>query len=208
MIATQLTVAIYQFVDALMVKSLGEMSLAAIAPAGMMIQIPLTFGLGLVATVTTFVSNAHGGKSKYLTTIYAWVGIFIALAMGGAVLSLWPFSANIMNLFPTDIGVFEKAVNYFRISLLSIAPQLLAAAIGGYFLGIDKPYIPLYSALLGSASNVFFNYGLMFGKFGAPELGFVGAAWGTVLASLTGAAAIFIAFLLEKHPPVWPMSLN
>jgi MATE family multidrug resistance protein len=40
---------------------------------------------------------------------------------------------------------------------------------------------PMYATILANVVNVILNYILIFGKFGFPEFGIVGAAYGTVI---------------------------
>jgi MATE family multidrug resistance protein len=46
--------------------------------------------------------------------------------------------------------------------------------------GLSMTRYPMYATLLGNIANVILNYVLIFGKFGFPELGIVGAAYGTL----------------------------
>jgi multidrug resistance protein, MATE family len=45
-------------------------------------------------------------------------------------------------------------------------------------------------------ANVFFDYALIFGKFGFPDLGFNGAAFASIIAEFTG---MFVIFLVIRH---------
>jgi MATE family multidrug resistance protein len=64
-----------------------------------------------------------------------------------------------------------------------------------FFIGIHRPVIVMWAALIAQIVNVTANYVLIFGKFGFPALGFVGAAWGTFIGAAAGAGIRMALFL-------------
>ncbi|MDF1788573.1 MAG: polysaccharide biosynthesis C-terminal domain-containing protein, partial [Verrucomicrobiales bacterium] len=65
---------------------------------------------------------------------------------------------------------------YFQVSLISVAPQLIAIAAANFFIGIQRTGVAMIGSICGMVANVVCNYALIFGAFGVPKLGFVGAA--------------------------------
>ena len=53
---------------------------------------------------------------------------------------------------------------------------------------------PLYVGTLSAVLNTGLNYGLIFGNLGMPKLGFLGAAWASVISQIVGAIVILIMF--------------
>jgi MATE family multidrug resistance protein len=201
MIVTQYCFALFQFFDAWMVGALGDEALAAVVPAGLLVFIPATFGIGFLAAVTTFVGHSMGRGKVRVCRGYAILGVLFGGGFGVVVaLALWPAAVPLFALFDHDIGVFEYEVAYFRISLIAIAPQLVSVAITNYFIGIHEPRVAMISAACATVLNICCNYVLIFGKAGFPALGLSGAAWGTVIASVVQAAGLFIYF---GEPRVW-----
>jgi MATE family multidrug resistance protein len=64
-----------------------------------------------------------------------------------------------------------------------------------FFMGIHRPGVVMYSALVSQLVNVIANYVLIFGHFGFPAMGIAGAAWGTVFAEGVGSAVRMAVFL-------------
>ncbi len=81
-----------------------------------------------------------------------------------------------------DPEVQSLEVLYTRISVWAILPTVAAQALGAFFTGIHRPRVTMMAAIESNVLNIILNYGLIFGAFGMPRLGFGGAAWGTVLA--------------------------
>ncbi len=68
----------------------------------------------------------------------------------------------------------------------------LQVTMAAYFIGLGRTNIIMASTLILAGSNIFLDYGLIFGKFGMPEMGMVGAA----IASSIAEALSFIFLLI------------
>lgn len=202
MIATQCSLALMQFGDAWMLSKLGKNELAAVAAAGMMILGLSTFGTGFLACVGTFVAQAGGKNEPARCRSYGFQGIVFACILGIGALFFAPTARYVFGFFDHDFAVFEFEVAYFKISLLAILPQMVAVGVSFYFIGVHRPKIATLGAVLATLLNFFFNYCLIFGKLGFPELGFVGAAWGTVAASAF--QCLFMLFLFARERSTQP----
>jgi MATE family multidrug resistance protein len=185
LIITQCVGVFMQVTDALFVAELGDTALAAISPAYLMTLLPVSFGIGLVTTVSSFVSQSLGSGRLRDCQRWAVAGVWISALLGVFSMLLIPTAPYAFGVFGHSLGVFELEVDYFSISLGSIGFQMAAMALGGYFIGIHRPKIAMAGTVIATLSNVVFDYGFIFGKFGFPALGFDGAAWGTVAAAVT-----------------------
>jgi putative MATE family efflux protein len=72
-------------------------------------------------------------------------------------------------------------VPFLRIKAISIFFMFIYFAIVGFLRGIKKPQIPMRIFIVGALAYLFFDYGLIFGAFGLPQLGLNGAALATVI---------------------------
>ena len=79
--------------------------------------------------------------------------------------------------------------------ILSQFAVILMWATNHFFMGIHRPVISMYTAVISQVVNVIANYVLIFGKFGFPEMGLAGAGWGTLFGSVVGAALRMSVFL-------------
>ncbi|MHC4300035.1 MAG: MATE family efflux transporter [Planctomycetota bacterium] len=62
-------------------------------------------------------------------------------------------------------------------------------------MGVHRPIIMMYTAIIGQVVNVAANYVLIFGKFGFPAMGIAGAAWGTFVGIAAGSVIRMAVFL-------------
>ena len=84
-VVTTMTFTMMQFVDRLMVSNLGTAALAAVLPAGFIGMLPAGFVIGVLASVSTFVSQSmgRGRKAELLELLLAGNIYGVVLFRGG-----------------------------------------------------------------------------------------------------------------------------
>lgn len=194
------SITLMQSVDAWMVAKLGSDELAAVLPGSLMSFLPMAFMMGVLAGVSTYVSQSLGRNKKEDCGNYAWQGILLSIAFSlvSAIL-LWIVADEIFMLFPHSENVRALETEYFRISLISFLPVLAGVSLSNFYTGIHRPAILALVAIWATVLNIFFNYILIFGHCGFPAMGLAGAAWGTVIASTMQTIALLIHFLLGER---------
>ncbi len=73
------------------------------------------------------------------------------------------------------------ARDYLRVMLIGLAPFAVTSAYAGTLRESGETKVPMYASLIAVGVNLCLNYVLIFGHFGAPCLGVVGAAIATVI---------------------------
>ena len=197
MVVMNISFTVMQFVDRFMVSRLGTDALAAILPAGIVSFIPASFAIGVMTSVTTFVSQSLGRGEKKDCSKYFWQATYMGLAYFAIVVAImWPAAPWILQAIgPDEPAVINMEVTYLRIMLYA---QMLAVFIWSssqFFMGIHRPIITMYAALCAQVVNVAANYILIFGKFGFPAMGIAGAGWGTFIGVVVGAGIRMAMFL-------------
>jgi MATE family multidrug resistance protein len=196
MVITTISFTVMQFVDRIMVSRVGTGALAAVYPAGVTAFLPGCFILGVTTAVATFVSQNHGRGQKQNCSSYCWQCAYFGIAFFIAVTALmWPLAPCIFRAMEQPQAIIPMEVVYFRILLLSQIVTAIIWSSSQFFMGIHRPKIIMYAALSAQVVNVAANYILIFGKLGLPAMGIAGAAWGTFLGVLVGAAIRMSVFL-------------
>ena len=75
----------------------------------------------------------------------------------------------------------EYAKEYMLIMLIQMIPFAIIQAYSGTLRETGETFVPMLAGIVAVFVNLVFNYLLIFGKFGFPELGVAGAAIATVL---------------------------
>ena len=76
--------------------------------------------------------------------------------------------------------VVQLAIPYLDLVAFSLIPLIVFQALKQFSDGMSMTKYPMYATIIANLVNVGLNYVLIFGHFGFPELGIVGAAYGTV----------------------------
>ena len=109
---------------------------------------------------------------------------------------VWPlliYSDLIFGLVNITDSLINEAHSYIRIYVFSLIPYLLFQYYRAMYSGLGETSAIAVSVAISALVNVFVNYLLIYGNFGFPELGIVGAA------IATGIALIVAILINEIH---------
>ncbi len=169
------------FVDNIMVGQLGTAELAAVSLGNSFMFIAMSLGIGFSTAITPLTAEADAeqnfekGKSAFKH------GLFLCTVLGVSLFLLVFFAKPLMHLMKQPKEVVAFAIPYLDLVAFSLIPLIVFQAFKQFSDGLSMTRYPMYATLLGNVVNVFLNYILIFGKFGFPELGIVGAAYGTLV---------------------------
>ena len=174
------------FIDFLIVGTLGS---EAIAGVGLASQV--SFGLyATLAAVTTgtvaLVARAKGAGNLREADLVLRLSAVLALVVGVALMAVIPFADRLIALFGVEAPVVAIGGSYLRIVLAFNAPLAFSIAISSGLRGAGDVRTPLMIGAVLNVLNVIGDYALVFGRFGAPQLGTDGAALASGIAFATG----------------------
>ncbi|NNE79565.1 MAG: MATE family efflux transporter [Silicimonas sp.] len=163
-------------------------SLAALSLSGSVWFIIFVLGAGFAWAVMPLVAAALGRDDerevRRSTRMGLWLSVFYGLLVTPLFLNMEP----IFLLMGQDPEVARLAGIYLVWLGAAMVPALLVNVMRSYLSAVELPHIVLYVTLFGTGLNVVLNYALIFGNWGAPELGIMGAG----IASLTGNVISFV----------------
>ena len=195
--------AVNLLADRLMLSHYSDEAVAASMAAGLTSFTLSCFFLGVIGYTGTFVAQYYGAGAKDRVGTAVWQGIFLSVLGGLFLASGWLWGGWLFSLFGHTSSVVSQEVNYFRLLSLGGILLLLNSAFCAFWGGRGKTGMIMTVNLITTALNVPFNYALIFGHWGCPELGIEGAAWGTNLSALFAclflAAFFFIPSSSRRH---------
>lgn len=88
---------------------------------------------------------------------------------------------------------------YFVLSLIGILPVAIFNVMSQWLFAINRTGIPMWIVLAANCLNIAGNYALIFGNWGMPELGLMGAGYSTLAARiLCPVVALAVFFFLPR----------
>lgn len=194
-IASMASATIASFVDTWIIALIGTNEVAAGMPAGVIAYTMTALPLGIAQCVSTFTAQAIGRGNPQEGSAYAWQGLYLSLFVGVGCFALWPVAPVFFAQFGHEPEIVALEVAYFQVRLWGMGLGVAIGVLNGFFYGLQRPSVPLVAMIVDNVANVVLCYLLVFGKFGFPELGFVGAAWAFVLSFVFQFAILLGAFL-------------
>jgi putative MATE family efflux protein len=193
--------------DTIMVGKLGEVEIAAVGIANQYFFFFSMILYGLCGGCSVFISQ-YWGKKDY-TNIKRILGLgLISILIVSIVFMAAGFinPQQIISLFNKDSTVIDLGGKYLFIVLFSYIFTALTYIYSFSLRSIGNSISPLIVNIAALLCNVFFNYVLIFGKFGAPALGVEGAAIATLIARVI--EAIVLIFLVYKDNGVFAANVS
>ena len=183
-------------VDNIMVGQLGTAELAAVSLGNSFMFVAMSIGIGFSTAITPLVAEADGegnrekGKSSFKH------GLFLCIVLGLALFGIVMASKPLMYLMKQPPEVVDLALPYLTLVAASLVPLIIFQGFKQFSDGMSMTRFPMYATIVANLVNVLLNYMFIFGKFGAPELGVVGAAIGTLASSVV--MVLYLWYLLSR----------
>ena len=173
-----------------------ELGASAIAIVYYMVLFMIGFGFSLGAQIIIGRRNGEGNFSE--TGKIFWNGLYFVLGLAGALIVLSElFSPTLMKLMVSSTAIYEAALSYVRWRLPGMAFAFITAMFRAFYVGTTQTKTLTLNSVVMVASNIIFNWILIFGKFGLPALGITGAAIGSSLAELVS-LVFFVVYTVRK----------
>ncbi len=188
------TWTIQQTVDRLFLTWYSPETIAASLPSGMLNFTLQSIFIGAVGYVSTFIAQYFGAGHERRIGQALWQSIYLALIGTILVMAFVPLAPFIFNHLGHDPAVARYEIIYFQILTLGVFPSIMNSALSGFFSGLNKTMHILGANSVGTIVLIVLDYGLIFGHFGFPRLGILGAGIATIMASTV--TMIYYAFFI------------
>ena len=195
----QLGVIILGFADTLMISWHSKDELAAVGFVNNVFNLPIIFGTGFSYGLTPVVGRLFGQKKilevgqslKASLVSNLMIGVLITVVMGIVYLNVEHLGQ------PMDLMPLIKP--YFIILLCSLPFVVLFNAFKQFADGITDTRMPMWLLIIGNTLNIIGNYVLIYGEFGFPELGLIGAGLSTLFSRILMVVAFAYIFFFTKR---------
>ncbi|SHE99850.1 multidrug resistance protein, MATE family [Ruegeria intermedia] len=187
--------------DTIMLGRYDVEALAAVTLAGSFYFVLFLFGGGFGLAVMPMVATSAAEEDETSIRRSTRMGLWLSLLYGMLVMPLLWWSYPILIATDQDPQVAQTASEYLRVAGWGLFPALVVMVLKSYLAALERTQIVLWITVAAAVVNGLTNYALIFGHWGAPELGVMGAAIASVVTQTVSlVAVIFYAVkVLPEH---------
>lgn len=191
-------------VDTAMVGRVSREALASASLGGVWIFGTFLFFQGVLMGMDPLVSQAHGRGDGAASGRALQRGVVLALLLSIPMAALWAFAGDFLALTGQDPELIAEAHRYVAVQIPSAPFLLVFVAVRQYLLGRELMRPPMWVVAVANVFNAFFNYALIFGHLGMPELGLFGAGIATTLTRVVMCLAMIgLVRGFDLHQGAW-----
>lgn len=198
-LVTQVSLNLMTFFDTVMSGRAGAEDLAGVA-IGSSLWVPVFTGInGILLAITPIIAHLLGAKKDKEITYKTQQALYLSISLAVVIILLGLLALNpVLNLMELETEVRHIAKYYLVALGTGIIPLFIFNTLRCLMDALGQTRVSMFIILISLPINVILNYIFIFGKFGIPALGGIGAGIATSLSYwLTSIMAIIILVKLR-----------
>ena len=201
MMLQQLITSFVNLLDNLMVGQLGTYAISGVATVNRFFLIGSFAIIGVSTASSIFIAQFYGSRNQEaMQQSYRYAIIASLLSFLPFLVAAFAIPRTIIRFFNNDPELVDAAMDYIYVAALTFIPQAISMATTSAMRAVGETKLPLKVSVIAVITNGVANYILIFGHFGVPALGILGAALGTLIARLVELALLLIALYRTYFP--------
>ncbi|SFR34736.1 multidrug resistance protein, MATE family [Yoonia tamlensis] len=178
--------------DTIMLGWYDVTALAASTIASTMFFVIFIVGAGFAQAVTPLVALAAEENDDTQVRRVTRMGLWLSIFYGVIVTIPFFWAEDILTAIGQDQSVAQMAHIYLQITIWQMIPALMVMTLKSFLSALEHTAVLLWATVGAAVMNVFVNYALIFGNWGAPELGIRGAAIASITVTLVSVLMLVI----------------
>lgn len=193
--------------DSAMIGQTGTLPLAAAAFANSLFVIPLVFGIGVAYGITPLVANADGQGDRDRVGRLLSQGLLINSLLSIALMAvLWLIKPLAVHM-GQDPEVITLALPYLGLLILGLFPLMLFLSLKQFAEGLSDTRPAMLISLGANVVNVVLNYVMIYGYWGFPAMGLMGAGYATLISRVLMALSMYLYMALHRRFEIYRTEL-
>lgn len=187
-------------IDVIMLGQLGKLEVAAVGAGGRPFFVTLIMIFGMGSGCGVLASQYWGKKDREGVRKSVILSILWSFAVAIPCTLLFSFGSEfVVGLINKDPVVIAMGGAYLSIVGVNLLFATVNVSVTSGLKSIDQAVICTGFSVIGVGLNIFLNYVLIFGNFGAPQMGVMGAAWATMISAVVEVLVILAYIFGRKH---------
>ena len=195
LVITQVGYIITGMVDTVFLGKIGAAEQAACILSNNLYILLLVFGIGVSYATTPLVTSANQNMDLLKKASLFKNSIFLNVSVSIICFIVLFLSSGLLKYMHQPEDVIKLAVPFFNVLIFSMIPISLFFTCKQYCEGLSNTRMALFISIIGNVINIVLNYLLIYGKFGFPELGYIGSAWASFISRVfMGFSFLYLIF--------------
>ena len=186
--------------DGIFLGRVGEVELGAIGFVGVFYLIIAAIGYGFSKGGQIMIARRVGeGRMREVgKTTYSM--IYMELFLATIMFLFMRYGADtFFSWFVNSPKIHEASLEYLDYRSYGVFFSYVGVAIIALYTGVARTTFIIYDTLVLGVVNIVLNYGLIFGKFGLPEMGIAGAGLASTIAEVVAFVVFIVYILFDKQ---------
>lgn len=192
-----------QFVDRMFLAWYSPVSIQAALPAGILSFTFVCTFMAMCGYANTFVAQYHGAEDPVGCSRATMQAVWLSFMIWPLLIVSIPLGWFFLELSRHAPEVLAEEKIYFTWLTAGGVLVPLGAAISSFFTGRGETRTNMIASMAGNVVNLVLDYMLIFGMWGAPEMGIRGAAIATLAGGLVAPAILFTLYFSRRYNVVY-----
>ena len=178
--------------DTILLGWYGVHELAAVVLATSMFFVIFILGSGFAQAVMPMVAQAMGRGDETQVRRDTRMGLWLSIGFGLLTYPLFWWAEPLLLGMGQEADVARFGQDFLRIAGLGMVPALMVMAIKSYLAALERTQVVLWVTLSAVGVNAILGYALIFGHWGAPEMGVRGAGLSSLIVQVLTMVVLLI----------------
>jgi MATE family multidrug resistance protein len=179
-------------VDTVLMGWYGVTDLAAMVIATSLFFVVFILGSGFANAVMPMVAQSMGAGDETAVRRTARMGLWLSIGFGMLTYPIFWFSQPVLLALGQKPEVAALGQDFLRFGGFGMVPALVIMAIKGYLAALGRTQVVLWVTVAAVPLNGLLAYVMIFGHYGAPEMGIIGAAIASLCVQLASMLALLV----------------
>ena len=203
LVASMASSTIMQFTDRLFLSRYSVDAIAAAMPASVASMTIMLTLMGVCGYTSVLIAQYVGSGALSRVGVALWQGIWTALAGALVLCSTFWIAEPLFTFADHGEAILPLEITYFRVLTMGAGFGLMSATLAGFFSGRGQTRPVMIANVTACIINVPLDYILIFGGFGIPPLGILGAGIATVIGWVVSMAILAAVIFTPKNDQVY-----
>jgi putative MATE family efflux protein len=187
-------------IDSIMVGKLGVEAIAAVSFINKLTFVYAVILYGVSSGIAIFIAQFFGKKD--FESIYKLFGLIVIFSFAiSSIFFIYGFfwAEHYLRIFSKDEEVIRLGIGFLKVIAISFLFTSISLSITATLRAMGQTLVPLYITLLATIVNTILNYALIYGNWGFPNLGVLGAGIATAIARAVEFICFIFIFMNHKY---------